>query len=101
MIGRCMGRSKNYEDYRGRGIIVCPEWRDDFQCFYEHVGPRPSPRHSLDRINNDKSYEPNNVRWATKKEQSNNRRQATAIQKFSDEDLMREVNRRGLNTMTG
>lgn len=58
----------------GRGIRVCNEWLNDFQAFYNHVGPRPSSQHSLDRIDNDKNYEPGNVRWASRVEQRNNQR---------------------------
>lgn len=60
--------------YGGRGIRVCPEWMASFDAFYAHIGPKPSPRHSVDRIDNSRGYEPGNVRWATPKEQSRNRR---------------------------
>jgi hypothetical protein len=63
-----------YHRYGGRGIHVCDEWHDPW-TFYryldEHLGPCP-PRHSLDRINNDGNYEPDNVRWATFSEQARN-----------------------------
>ena len=52
---------------------MCKEWCNSFESFLAHVGKRPSPLHSIDRIDNDKNYEPGNVRWATKKEQSRNR----------------------------
>lgn len=64
-----------YKDYGGRGIAFCDEW-DDFATFLEHVGPRPSPELTLDRIDNDGSYEPGNVRWATRSQQQNNRRKS-------------------------
>jgi len=67
-------KNKAWSYYGGRGISMCEEWVDDFLSFYEHVGPKPSPEHSLDRIDNDGNYEPGNLRWATKKEQSANRR---------------------------
>jgi hypothetical protein len=72
---RCLNPThRAYPDYGGRGITVHPDWSDDFMAFYRHVGPRPSKRHSLDRLNNARGYEPGNVAWKTKKEQNNNRR---------------------------
>lgn len=59
--------------YSGRGITVCDLWRNSFSAFYAEVGPRPSPKHSIDRIDNDKGYHPGNVRWATDTEQMLNR----------------------------
>ena len=77
MIARCTNPSNTAFGYYGaRGITVCDEWRSSFESFLEHIGPRPSPKHSVDRINNDGNYEPGNVRWATAKEQANNKRQA-------------------------
>jgi hypothetical protein len=63
-----------YEWYGARGISVCDEWRDDFMAFYNHIGPKPSRRHQIDRINNDKNYEPGNVQWVTGKSNIMNRR---------------------------
>lgn len=75
MKQRCLNpKHKFYPDYGGRGITVHPAWIDDFMAFYKHVEPRPTKRHSLDRICVNGNYEPGNVRWATKKQQSRNRR---------------------------
>jgi hypothetical protein len=64
-----------FKYYGGRGIGVCEKWKVSYAAFVDDVGRRPSPFHSLDRYpNNDGDYEPGNVRWATKTEQSANRR---------------------------
>ncbi len=68
--------SKRYEAYGGRGITICARW-ELYENFLADMGRKPSPRHSLDRIDNDGSYEPNNCRWATRSQQMKNRR-ATA-----------------------
>lgn len=95
MIQRCeYPRRPEYHRYGGRGIRVCPRWRLSFKDFYVDMGPRPSPRHSIDRIDNDGNYEPLNCRWATPEEQQANRSCAVwishdgrrqTLQQWSDE----------------
>lgn len=76
MLERCSPSHERSDDYIERGITVCEEWQgqDGYIRFLEHVGRRPSPDHSLDRRDNDRGYEPGNVRWATQKEQQRNKR---------------------------
>lgn len=68
-------RDRGYPNYGGRGITFCDEWLHDFPGFFAHAGPRLKGT-TLDRIDNDRGYEPGNVRWATPKEQAANRRKA-------------------------
>lgn len=78
MCRRCSPRhTTKYKNWAGRGIIVCDAWRTDFRVFFAALGPRPSPRHTLERYDNNGHYEPGNVYWGTKKEQSRNRRCST------------------------
>ena len=67
-------KNKNYKRYGGRGIDVCPEWKKDFMNFYNWaILNGYDSELTLDRINNNKNYEPLNCRWATYKEQARNR----------------------------
>lgn len=72
---RCLAvTGRDYRNYGGRGIRVCEAWSSSYAAFLAHVGPRPSAKHSIDRIDNDGHYEPGNVRWATRSAQGQNTR---------------------------
>jgi hypothetical protein len=79
MVRRCTNpKDAAYSNYGGRGIAVYPEWLN-YENFIQDVGKRPSDKHSLDRIDNDKGYYPDNIRWTTKSYQAHNRRKRKAL----------------------
>lgn len=80
MLNRCYNKNDiQYPNYGGRGIEVCERWRSSYENFLSDIGRAPTPKHSLDRINNDSNYGPSNCRWATPLEQMNNQRKTRFI----------------------
>ncbi len=75
MKRRCNNKKTiSYNRYGGRGIKVCKRWNVDFKSFVKSIGDKPTKSHSLDRIDNNGDYKPNNCKWSTHAEQNRNRR---------------------------
>lgn len=93
MRSRCKNPNhKQFSDYGGRGISVCPEWAD-FSQFMRDMGPRPAGL-TLDRIDNDEGYSPNNCRWADRKTQNSNRRNCIIVNDDGEPVTLKEYCRR-------
>lgn len=96
MRSRCHNpNTTQYENYGGRGIVISPRW-DSFETFLADMGVRPKGT-TLDRWpNKNGNYEPGNCRWSSPQEQMSNRRHYQALDKFTDDEILAEVRRRGL-----
>lgn len=92
MIRRCTyKRHKNFSDYGGRGIKVCDEWRNDFQAFHDWAMANGyADGLTIDRIDNNGNYCPENCRWTTMKEQCNNRRNNHLLTFYGETRTMTE-----------
>jgi len=101
MLDRCINeKNRHYKSYGGRGIIVCERWSKSFENFYKDMGERPKGN-SIDRINPDGNYEPENCRWATKLTQARNKRKSRIIEyKGQTKPLKEWANILGINYFT-
>lgn len=75
MLQRCRNpNAPGYKYYGGRGIEVCDDWVDSFESFMSDMGLKPTPKHTIERVDNDAGYSAANCKWATMAEQSINKR---------------------------
>lgn len=102
MRTRCLPTAKGHATYYDLGVRVCEEWLDrecGFDRFLAHVGNKPTPGHSLDRIDCAKGYFPGNVRWSTGVEQAANVRKRVRLEQWLREELTAELHRRGFDVV--
>ncbi len=100
MKRRCSDRGHHkYPNYGGSGVVVCARWLASFHDFIADMGPRPSPRHTIDRYPNQAgNYEPGNCRWATPAEQNRNKRNNVFVDHGGERVLLVDLaNGLGLN----
>lgn len=92
MKHRCLNpNAQEYARYGGRGITIDPRWVNSFETFLEDMGMRPTPQHTLERIDNDKGYSKDNCKWATRLEQSRNRSSTLRYMYNGKEVPLREI----------
>ena len=77
---RCYHHTSEARNYRDRGITVCARWQESFENFLADMGARPTPKHTLERIDNDRGYGPDNCCWATRFEQMKNTRTTVMVE---------------------
>lgn len=91
-IARCHNpKARAFERYGARGISVCERWRASFAAFLDDMGPRPTPRHELDRIDNNKGYTPANCHWVLRWQNDRNRRSNRFVNYHGKQRLLVEL----------
>lgn len=92
---RCFNpNSKKYKNYGARGITMCEEWVNNFEAFLAYVGKKPSPKHSIGRIDVNKNYEPGNVRWETMEEQGKSRTDNVIVEINGEKMILKDACRK-------
>lgn len=91
IVQRCTNpKNPSFRRYGAVGRDISDIWRASFLAFIDHVGPRPSKHHSIDRIDNDRGYHPGNIRWATREEQAQNQARTIFITSFGETHCLSE-----------
>lgn len=101
MIRRCTKpKDKDYINYGGRGIQICKRWRYSFENFLSDMGKKHF-KTTLDRKRVNENYTPSNCRWATAKQQANNRRKRVRLEQYSIKEIIKDLKKRGANISVG
>ncbi len=89
MKARCLNHANtSYVDYGARGITVCDQWKESFTCFLADMGDPPSLWHSIERLDNERGYFPDNCVWATKTVQAQNTRRSCRVTLFGEQKTL-------------